>query len=292
MNIGVVHTLLAHTLWGLFPFYFHALSAIGADEILAHRIVWSLVFVLGLLTVKRKWRWIVPAVTNRRTMLLFCASSLLVATNWGIYVYAIVSGRTLEASLGYFINPLVSVAIGALVLGESLRRVQREAIALAALAVAWITWSTHQMPILGLGLAISFGLYGLIRKIAPLASLEGFALESALLTPLALLYMGHLSHAGTFAFALSDTATQLWLLASGPITAIPLLLFASGVRRIPYSLAGILQYESPTLVFLIGIFCFHEPFSPALFLGFLGIWTAVSLFTIDSLRARKRSGQC
>ena len=284
MPIGILYTLAAYVLWGAFPLYFHALSEISAAEILAHRIVWSLAFVALILLVIRSWSWLKEAFTSRKVLLIFTCSSFLVAANWGTYVYAIVSDRALEASLGYFINPLMSIALGSIFLKERLRTVQYAAVALAAVGVAWITWQTGEAPWLGLALAITFALYGLVRKVAPLPSLEGLAMETIILTPIALAYLFWLSAEGNFAFAAASSGTQWLLAAAGPVTCIPLLLFAAGVRRIPYSLVGIIQYTSPTIVFLIATFWFKEPFSITLFIGFVIIWCSVALFAGDSIR--------
>lgn len=285
---GIVCTLLAYVLWGLFPFYFHALAGVDAMEILAHRIAWSLLFAAILLVALRRTAWIPKALRDRRTMLVFTASALLVGANWGIYVYSIVSGRTIEASLGYFINPLVSMILGAAFLHERLGRVQAAAVAIAAAGVAWITWSEGVAPVLGLGLALTFGLYGLIRKIAPLGSLEGFSLETMILAPLALLWIWHLDAGGELAFAAADLSTQLLLVAAGPVTAVPLLLFAAGVRLIPYSTTAIIQYVSPSIVFLIGVFAFGEPFGAGKLAGFALIWIAVALFLGETFVVSRR----
>ncbi len=284
MPIGILYTLGAYVLWGAFPLYFHALADISAAEILAHRIVWSLAFVALLLLAMRRWAWVKDAFSSPKVLLIFTCSSFLIAVNWGTYVYAIVSGRTLEASLGYFINPLMSIALGSVFLKERLRPVQYAAVALAAVGVAWITWQTGNAPWLGLALAGSFALYGLVRKVAPLPSLEGLALETVILTPIALGYLACLAAEGNLAFASASSGTQWLLAAAGPITCIPLLLFAGGVRRIPYSVVGIIQYTSPTIVFLIATFWFKEPFSLTLFIGFVIIWCSVALFAGDSVR--------
>lgn len=283
-RFGVFFTLGAYICWGLFPFYFHAINMVGAGEILAHRIVWSLVMVAGLLVILRRGRWIRDVFSKPKVLGLFMLSAFLIACNWGSYVYAIVSGQTIEASLGYFVNPLMSVALGAIFLGEKLTKPQLAAVVLATVGVMWITIQTGAAPFLGLFLAASFALYGFIRKVAPLGSLEGMALESVLLAPLALGYMAWLYAKGDFVFAGAGWDLKGLLLLSGPVTTIPLLLFASGVRRIPYSTVGIIQYVSPTIVFFIGIYAFGEPFSFDMFLGFVFIWTAVLVFTIDSLR--------
>ena len=287
-RLGVLYTLSAYVLWGLFPFYFHALNDIGALEILAHRIVWSLVFVALILIVLKRGAWIRDVLRRPKTLLIFTATSALIACNWGTYVYAIVSGRTLEASLGYFVNPLMSVALGAFFLRERLRRAQLAAVALAACGVLWITWQTGTAPLLGLAMAGSFAVYGLLRKIAPLGSLEGMALESSMLFPAAALYLGWLCGSGTLVFAEASPSLRGLLMLAGPITTIPLLLFASGVRMISYSTVGIIQYVSPTIVFFIGLFIFGEPVSLDLFIGFVLIWTAVAVFAGESLLFARR----
>ena len=216
MPLGVLYTLSAYILWGLFPFYFKALDMIGAGEILAHRIVWSLGLVMLILVAARKLAWIKDALTDPKVLLIFTCSAFLVGANWGVYVYAIVTGKTLEASLGYFINPLMSVALGAVFLKERLTRPQMLAVALAFVGVLWITVKTGQTPWLGLALAVSFALYGLVRKVAPLGSLEGLSLETLKLTPLAGLYLLYLAKTGTLVFG--HTTQQIdWLLAAaGP----------------------------------------------------------------------------
>ncbi len=208
--------------------------------------------------------------------------------NWGTYVYAIVTDRTIEASLGYFINPLVSILLSAVFLREKLRPAQKIAVGLAAVGVLWISWVKGVPPFLGLALAFTFGVYGLIRKIAPLGSIEGLTLESLILTPIALLWLGYLGSTGELAFAEASGTTQLLLIAAGPITAIPLLLFASGVRSIPYSTSAIIQYVSPSMVFLIGVFAFNEPFTLEMLIGFLFIWTAVALFLGETVLMQRR----
>ena len=275
-RIGVLFTLAAYLLWGLFPLYFHALQDVSALEILAHRIVWSLVVTAAILMALRRGEWIRGLVKEPRTLAIFTGSALLIGLNWGTYVYSIVSGQTIEASLGYFINPLMSVALGALFLGERLSKAQLGAVALAAAGVLYITISTGTAPFLGLVLA------------APLGSLEGMALENVILAPFALGYMFWLLERGELLFATEGWDVKTLLLLAGPITTIPLLLFASGVRRIPYSTVGIIQYVSPTIVFLLGRFAFGEPFSVEMMTGFVLIWTAVVVFTVDTVRTTAR----
>ncbi len=287
-RIGVLFTLAAYLLWGLFPLYFHALQEVGALEILAHRIVWSFVVTAGILLVLRRGEWIGRLFKEPKILAVFTGSALLIGLNWGTYVYAIVSGQAIEASLGYFINPLMSVALGAVFLRERLSKAQLAAVALAAAGVLYITISTGTAPFLGLALAASFALYGFIRKIAPLGSLEGMALENFILAPFALGYMFWLLDKGELLFAAADWDIRTLLLLAGPITTIPLLFFASGVRRIPYSMVGIIQYVSPTIVFMLGRFVFGEPFSFDMLVGFVIIWTAVVIFTTDTIRTTLR----
>lgn len=275
---GILCTFSAYILWGLFPFYFHALAGIGALEILAHRVVWSLVFIVLVIVAMKRTAWVRPALTNRRVMFTFTASALLVGANWGTYVYAIVSNHTIEASLGYFINPLVTILISSIFLRERLRGLQKAAVALAAVGVAWITFDKGVPPYLGLALALTFAFYGLIRKTAPLGSVEGLTLESLILTPLAVGWLGWLASQGELAFFEVPAVTELLLVAAGPITAVPLLFFAAGVRLLPYSTTAIIQYVSPTMVFLIGVFAFGEPFTFSMLVGFLFIWAGVALF--------------
>lgn len=223
MLFGILATFAAYFLWGLFPLYFHALQGIGALEILAHRIIWSLVFITIVVVAMRRTAWLKGALMTPKVLGVFCLSALIIGANWGIYVYAIVSGRTIEASLGYFINPLVSIALGSLFLRERLRRPQQAAVVLAGVGVLWITWTTGVAPWLGLMLAVTFGLYGLIRKIAPLGSLEGMVLESLLLTPAAAAWLWFLWSDHELAFISADLTTQILLVAAGPVTAVPLL---------------------------------------------------------------------
>jgi chloramphenicol-sensitive protein RarD len=289
MQRGVFYVFSAFFLWGLFPLYFHALRHVDPVEILGHRIVWCLLCLVLVLAVRHQFRWIGAVLKNPRTLLVFTGTSLLICANWGVYVYAITSGQTLEASLGYFINPLVSVVIGALILKERLRLAQKAAFGVAAMGVAWIALTTGATPWLGLCLAVSFAFYGLLRKIAPLGSLEGLSLETAMMLPLALAYLGYLWSTNDLGFANADATTRWLLLAAGPITAVPLLLFNAGVRLISLSTTGIIQYLSPTMVFLIGLFCFDEPFSSDRFIGFVFIWFAVALFAIESFVHARRA---
>jgi chloramphenicol-sensitive protein RarD len=257
-------------------------AEVPALELVLHRSVWSLVFVLGVLAVLRRWAWVADLLKQPRTLLIFGASALLLSTNWLVYVWAVNNGRVMEASLGYFINPLVNVALGMLFLHEKLRPAQRWALGVAAAGVAWLTWTAGVPPWIALTLALSFGLYGLLRKTAPLGALEGLALETALLAPLAVPALAWLSsHGGALAGA--SASTWGWLLFAGPLTAIPLLLFAHGARRVTMATLGLLQYLAPTIQFALAVWVFHEPLKPERLVGFVLIWIALALYSAESL---------
>jgi chloramphenicol-sensitive protein RarD len=288
MRTGIIYATLAFLCWGLFPLYFHALNAIPPSQILAHRVLWSLLFLVIVLAVRRQWKWLPAVLSQPRVIGSFIASALLLSGNWLMYIWAVNNGHVIESSLGYFINPLVNIMFGYLVLKERLRAGQWAAIALAGLGVAWLTWQAGTVPWIALILAASFGAYGLMRKTAALGALEGLSFETMLLFPLALGYVIWLSLHGENAFVNSAADGTRWLLvAAGPITAIPLLLFASGARRIPLSVLGLLQYISPTIQFLLGVWLFHEAFTADRLVGFLLIWSALALYAAEGLWRRQ-----
>jgi chloramphenicol-sensitive protein RarD len=293
MNRGIAYAAAAYLLWGVFPIYFKALQQVAPLEILGHRIVWSLAVCAALLLALRRLQWLADLRRQPRVLAWFAASSILVAGNWFVYIWAVNAGRVVDASLGYFINPLVNVLIGAAFLHERLRRAQWAAVGVAAVGVAWLTWQAGALPWIGLVLALTFAVYGLLRKTAALGAVEGLALETLLLAPLAAAYLLWLAHGGHSGFADGDAATRLLLLAAGPVTAVPLLLFAAGARRIPFSTLGLLQYLGPSLQLLIGVWLYREPFAyraP----GYVLIWIALAVFSIESLlqgwRSRAASG--
>jgi len=283
MNTGILYAASAYALWGVFPLYFKSLQEIPPLEILLHRMVWSLVFVAIVLAVRRQWSWLGAVVRQPKVLAGFAASAVLLSSNWFIYIWAVNNCHVVESSLGYFINPLFNVLLGMLILRERLRPVQWAAVGIAALGVAWLTWHSGTLPWIALLLATTFALYGLLRKTAALGALEGLALETLLLFPLAFAYLAMLSSQGQNHFTTVSTGTQLLLAAAGPITAIPLLLFASGARRIPLSLLGLLQYIGPTLQLLLGVWLYHEPFGGARLAGFALIWSALAVYTAEGL---------
>lgn len=281
MNPGILYALLAFTIWGLFPVYFKTLHQIPALEMLAHRMAWSLLFVAVVLVVRRHWRWIAAVVRDRRLVVRFTASAVLLSANWGIYIWSVNAGHIVEVSLGYFINPLVNVLFGYAFLGERLRRLQWCAVAVAAAAVLWLTWQNGAPPWISLALALTFGGYGLMRKTAQLGALEGLALETLLLFPVAVLYLAAIGWSGASTFAAAPLPMQLLLAAAGPVTAVPLLLFAAAARRIPLSMLGLIQYVTPTLQLLVGVLIYREPFGQVQLIGYGAIWLALALYSLE-----------
>jgi chloramphenicol-sensitive protein RarD len=281
MPIGAVYAALAFAMWGIFPLYFRQIATVPSGEILLHRIVWSLVFVVIVLTLRRQWGWLKPVLRQPKVLLAFAASAVLLSANWLTYIWAVNNGHVIDASLGYFINPLVNVLLGYTVLHERLRRAQWVALALAAAGVLWLTFQAGRLPWIALMLAGSFGAYGLMRKVATLGALEGLTLETLLLAPVAGAVLGVWMAQGASVFPAPDATTNFWLVAAGPITAIPLLLFAAGARRISLTTLGLLQYIGPTIQLALGLWLFHEPFSPARLFGFALIWLALALYSAE-----------
>ena len=283
MNKGILYALAAYVAWGLFPIYFKSLQAVPPLEILLHRMVWSLAFLLVVLAVRRQWTWLRALLGQPKILAGFAVSAILLSGNWFIYIWSVNHDRIVDASLGYFITPLVSVLLGFFLLGERLRRIQWAAVAIAAAGVAWLTWQGEHLPWIGLMLALTFGIYGLLRKTASLGPLEGLSLETLLLFPLALLSLIVLAGNGHNTFAHASNASRWLLAASGPITAIPLLFFAAGARRLSLATLGLLQYVAPTLQLLVGVWLYHEPFSGARLIGFAAIWAALALYSLDGI---------
>jgi chloramphenicol-sensitive protein RarD len=281
MNSGILYALGAYLLWGLLPIYLHAIAAVPATEILAHRIVWSLVTVWLLLVVLRRRGGLRDALAQPARLRRFAVTALLITNNWLLYIWAIAHNHVVDASLGYFMNPLMNVVLGAVILHERLRPGQMVPVLIAAVGVAWLTWLAGSPPWVALGLAISFSLYGLLRKTAALGALEGFTIETGLLAPFALAWLVWLGVQGNLVFAQGSLSDQLLLMAAGPATTVPLLLFAAGARRISFSLLGVLQYVAPTLQWLTGVYLFHEPFDPHKAIGFGIIWLALALYAME-----------
>lgn len=283
MQLGILYALLAYVIWGLLPLYIKSLPGIAPVEILLHRMVWSLVFLGVILAWRRQWGWLGKVLHDRRLLLSFAASAALLCGNWFLYIWAVSANRVVDASLGYFINPLFSVLLGVVFLHERLRPVQWLSIAVAAAGVAWLTVAAGQLPWIALGLAASFGGYGLLRKTGALGALEGLSLETLLLFPIAAAVLAYLFATGQDGFTDAAPGTQLLLLMAGPVTAVPLLFFAAGARRIPLSLLGLLQYTGPTLQLLLGVWLWNEPFPAQKQVGYALIWISLALYAAEGL---------
>lgn len=286
-SAGVAYAVAAYGFWGLNPLYFKAVTEVPALEVLAHRTLWTVVLLALLVSLGRRWSAIVDALRDRRTVLLLCLSTLVISVNWLIYIWAIFVERVLETSLGYYINPLVSVLLGVVVLRERLAPLQALAVLLAALGVLNLALGAGGLPWVAISLALTFGLYGLIRKTARIGAAEGLLVETSLILPFALGYLLFIAAEGTGSFATESRATDLLLIAAGPVTMLPLVWFASAARRLPLSLVGFFQYIAPTCHFLLAVFAFGEPFTRGHLITFLLIWTAVALFVWETLRAAR-----
>ena len=282
---GILSAFASYVAWGVMPLYWKALAGVPAAEILSHRVIWALAFNVILLSVLRRWSWVRSVIKDGKLLLLLAASSALLSINWLVYIWAVNSGHVVETSLGYFINPLVNVALGVIFFKERLRTGQWLAIASAAAGVIFLTVQNGSLPWIALTLAASFGAYGALRKVARLDSLEGLTMETALIAPFAAAFLLFTGVSGT-----STSVTQsALLLGAGAVTAIPLLLFSVGVRSIPMTTLGLLQYIAPTLQFIIGALIYHEPFDATRAIGFGAVWLALAVYTIEGLAMRRKS---
>lgn len=289
MNKGVLAGVGAYLIWGFFPIYLKALQAVPALQIMLHRVVWAFVFVMLIVLLRRSWSRISEALRKPRVILIYTLTAILLATNWLVYIYGINSGQVVETSLGYFINPLLSVALGVIFLREHLRPMQWLPVGLAGMGVLYLTLQYGALPWIALALAFSFGMYGLIKKIAPLGSVDSLFVETGIIFLPALMYLFFSESQGAGAFAHQGWQITILLMFSGVVTALPLLLFGRAARAIPLSLLGILQYLAPTVQFLLGIFLYQESFSTTRLIGFAMIWTALLIFSIEGyLNRRKR----
>jgi chloramphenicol-sensitive protein RarD len=288
MNKGVLSGAAAYLIWGFFPIYLKSLQVVPSFQIMLHRVVWSFLFVMLLILVRGEWKRFKNSITKRRTLLVYSLTAMLLASNWLIYIFGVNSGQVVETSLGYFINPLLSVALGVIILRERLRPMQWLPVGLAGIGVLYLTLQYGSLPWIALGLAFTFGLYGLIKKIAPLGALHGLTLETGILFIPATIYLLYAESQASGAFGHLGLEVTLLLAFAGVATALPLLLFGYAARAIPLSLLGILQYIAPTLQFLLGIFLYQEPFTPTLLVGFIFIWLALLIFTLEGVYARRK----
>ncbi len=285
---GLLFGLGAYLAWGVMPLYFKALAHVSALEIVAHRVIWSMVFMAALVALWRRWPAIRAALGTGRVLITLLITTLLIGTNWLIFIYAVVSGHVLEASLGYYLNPLVNVLLGVVLLKEKLSRAQVFATLLAAAGVAVLAAGAGSGLWISLTLAATFAVYGFLRKIVAVDSLEGLSIETALLSPLALAWLVWLQADGSAAFASVTLTTDLLLVLGGAVTAIPLLMFTAAARRLPYSTLGFLQYVAPSLQFLLAVLAFGEPLTTAHLICFAAIWTALAIFSFEGLRSAHR----
>lgn len=276
---GVIYGILSYGLWGLIPLYFKLVDDVWPPEVLAQRVIWSFALLAIVITLVGRWREITPALVSRPIMLALGTSTALLAFNWFVYIYAVTSNQVVEASLGYFLNPLVNVALGVLILGERLRRWQTAGIALAVVGVAILG-----APWIAVSLAVSFAFYGLLRKQVAVDGLVALFVETLLLVPVALAFVGYLQATGASAFVVGNSAMCFTLMASGAVTCIPLLLFGAAARRLRFATLGILQYLAPTTQFLLAVFLFDEQLSTTKLVALCFIWAAVAIYAIDSLR--------
>jgi chloramphenicol-sensitive protein RarD len=287
---GILCAASAYVAWGVIPLYFHLVRSVPSGEIIAHRILWCVVILVAYQVASGAWRGLGALLRQPRSMALLALSSTCIATNWLIFIYAVHSGQVLQTSLGYYINPLFSVALGTLLLKERLRPLQLAAVGVALLAVSLMMVRFGEFPWISLSLACTFGLYGLIRKHVPVSSPNGLLAETSLMLPLAVGYLAWLGWREADAFSDLSWSMRGYLTLAGPVTTIPLLLFASGARRLPLSTLGFLQYLAPSISFLVAVFLLGEPFGRAQAVTFPMIWCALALYSADTLRhARRRN---
>jgi chloramphenicol-sensitive protein RarD len=286
---GVIYGASAYVTWGIIPIFWKFLGHVSAVEIVTHRIVWTLIFAFAALAAWERLPKLWSALRNPRTVTALVVSALLIAVNWGLFIWAVTTDRIIDTSLGYYINPLVSFVLGVVWLGERLTKIQLVAIGLAVLGVINQTVSLGYLPWISLALAVSFGIYGLIRKTVAVESLEGLTIEAIILAPVSLGYIVYLVATGQGAFFHVSLTTDLLLVTAGPITAIPLLLFAAGARLVRLSTMGFLQYLAPSISLMLAVFLYHEPFTHAHAVTFALIWSALALVTWEALRRERYS---
>lgn len=288
MNRGVLYGIGAYALWGFFPIYWKLLQRVPALELIAHRIAWSFLLLIAVIMLTGQLSEFRSSF-NARTVGIYLMASLLIGVNWLMYVWAVNAGHIVETSLGYFINPLISVLLGLIVLRERLRAVQWLPVGLAFVGVTFLTIKFGQLPWIALVLAFSFGFYGLVKKLAPLSSLYGLTLETGILFIPAVAYLGFVEASGRGAFMHTGVLPDSLMVGAGLVTTVPLLMFASAAKQIPLTMIGVLQYIAPTIQFLIGVFLYHEPFDQSRLIGFSIVWLALIIFWAENYFASRSS---
>ena len=281
---GVGYGLAAYLIWGLFPLYWPLLAPTPAIQILAHRMVWSLVVVGVVLVVRRRWAFVAALRSDPHRLGLLVLAAIMISVNWGLYIWAINAGYVVESSLGYFITPLVVIALGVVVLKERLRRAQWTAVGVGFVAVVVISIGVGHVPWIALGLAASFGSYGLAKKLAQTPPLDGMAVETSVMALPAIGFLVYVQAHGTGSFGHIAVGTDLLLISSGAVTVVPLLCFAAATRRVPLTIMGLMQYATPVLQFAIGVGIRHEKLPPSEFAGFALVWVALTILGISELR--------
>ena len=290
-STGVLLGIIGYLFWGMFPLFFALLDSVSPIEIVAHRIIWSLIVVVLVLIIGKQWRAFTAAF-SRRNIIILGSAAIFLSINWLVYVYAVTSNQVVQASLGYFVNPLISVAMGVIILKERLRLTQWTAVGIALIAVIVLTIASGSVPWIALTLGFSFGTYGLLKKYANLPSLHSLGIETAVLFPVALIILGIAVANGSESFVLDGPKITFLLIMLGPITAIPLLAFGGASTRIPLSTLGVLQYITPMGQFLLGVLVFQEAMSTGRWIGFALVWSSLTIFTIDMYRhTRTRNRQ-
>ncbi|TVQ10739.1 MAG: EamA family transporter RarD [Leptolyngbya sp. DLM2.Bin27] len=285
-SLGPLYALLAYSTWGLLPIYWKLFGATPAVEVLSHRMIWSAVFLVGILVVQRRLGDLFELLKSPRQVLVLLLTASLLTFNWGLYIYGVNSDRVVEASLGYYINPLVTVLLGFVFLKERLHKMQQVAVALAVVGVVYFIWQLGTVPWIALSLAISFAFYGLLRKVVAVAPLVGLAVETLLITPITLLFVGWLGATGQGRFGESLPLTLLFV-AAGVATSMPLLWFNNAAKRLTLASLGFFQYLAPSLSLLLGVFAYGEPFTPVHLVTFGCIWAALGLYSVTALRIRR-----
>ncbi len=288
---GLLFGTAAYLCWGFFPLYWPLLEPASAYEVLAHRIVWTLVFCIGLLTVTHKWSAYRTILRQRRLMVPLALASVVITLNWGGFIWGVTNGHVIETSLGYFINPLMTVLLGVFILGENLRRLQWVAVALGTLAVVILTVDYGRPPWIALLLATSFATYGFLKKRANLGTIEALSVETTILTPFAIAYLIFLGMSGTLAFGHEGALNTILLIGTGVVTGIPLLMFGAAATRLSLTTIGMLQYLGPILQFIFGLTIFGEQMTTSRWIGFVIVWSALVIFTFDAMHTRRRSKQ-
>lgn len=287
MNKGILYGIGAYALWGFFPIYWKFLHDVPALQVIGHRIGWSFILLLAYIVLTRQWEAFRSVAFKRRTVGIYSIAAVLLSFNWLIYVWGVNAGFIVETSLGYFINPLLSVLLGVIFLRERLRPLQWLPVGLAAVGVGYLTFVYGGLPWIALSLAFTFGFYGFVKKLSPLGSLYGLTLETAIVFPIALGYIAFVGFSGLGAFLRQGAQVDLFLVGAGVVTTIPLLMFASAAKQIPLTIVGLLQYIAPTLQFLIGVFVYKEPFDFSRLIGFGLVWVALAIFALENHLANR-----